>query len=169
MWLRDQLPQDLPQAKVILYGYNTDLRARLSVQKVHDLAMSFRNHLKRLPKKTLKPYVLIAHSLGGIVVKEAICILDKSDDKEDRAVLRNIGKILCFGVPNRGMETKHLRAMVKDAPEADLIRQISKEDGFARNLDDQFTKVIRKFTIEVISYYETLKSRTVQVSLCDNP
>jgi len=78
MWLRDALPYDMrshghenPPARVMVYGYGSRLAHSQSVQNLEDLGTSFRTSLSCLASApTVKPIILIAHSLGGLVAKQ---------------------------------------------------------------------------------------------------
>jgi hypothetical protein len=46
MWLRDAVPFDFPQARVLLYGYDTRLADSQSFQDLESIASTFRTALK---------------------------------------------------------------------------------------------------------------------------
>ena len=46
MWLRDFLPGDVPNARVLLYGYDTNLTSVTWKKSIHDLAMMFLEAVK---------------------------------------------------------------------------------------------------------------------------
>lgn len=78
MWLRDEIIRDLPQARVMIYGYDTSLIRSSSFQNILDLGGAFRGALRTVRPHGLSPHVprplvLLGHSLGGIVVKEVCC------------------------------------------------------------------------------------------------
>ena len=52
MWLRDSLPKDLPNLRVLLYGYESGLEGSDSNQNVSVIADSFLGHLKVLRPRT---------------------------------------------------------------------------------------------------------------------
>ena len=52
MWLRDKLPKDLPNLRVLLYGYESGLEGSDSNQNVSVIADSFLSHLKVLRPRT---------------------------------------------------------------------------------------------------------------------
>jgi hypothetical protein len=70
MWLADALPKDLPGVRILIYGYDTKLEANNCFQSFEGLASAFRLKLSSIRQNI--PLVLLAHSLGGIVVKEAL-------------------------------------------------------------------------------------------------
>lgn len=79
MWLRDSLPYDLtwestdrPMARVMIYGYGSTVAQSKSIQNLEDLSISFHNSLLAWTSAptTGRPIILVAHSLGGLIVKQ---------------------------------------------------------------------------------------------------
>lgn len=77
MWLRDSLPHDLlsetgqRMARVMIYGYESGVADSKNTQNIEDLATSFHSSLLALATApTTRPIILIAHSLGGLIVKQ---------------------------------------------------------------------------------------------------
>ena len=57
MWLRDSLPKDLPNLRVLLYGYDSGLEDSDSNQNVSVIADSFVGHLRELrPRSKVSHY-----------------------------------------------------------------------------------------------------------------
>lgn len=96
MWLRDSLAKDVPRLRVFTYGYTCDITASDSVSGVDEYADTFRRLLRDMRRQcqvgitrlacvsslTTKighpaPLIFIAHSLGGMVVKQVGHIRDK--------------------------------------------------------------------------------------------
>jgi hypothetical protein len=80
MWLRDTLPFHLtntitetPMARVMTYGYNSKVVDSHATQNLEDIATAFLTTLRPLAGDTGRRIILIAHSLGGLVVKQ-VCI-----------------------------------------------------------------------------------------------
>lgn len=76
MWLRDDLPYDLPTARIFTYGYDTNPK-NVSFQNLSDLAGTFRDRLRILRGKRapMRPFVIISHSLGGLVAQAVLFLL----------------------------------------------------------------------------------------------
>jgi hypothetical protein len=89
VWLRDGLPVDAPDLRILSYGYDTTIVNSSSFQSLTDLAKSLQLDLEGIQVRRertkirvhacltglqdpshLRPIVFIAHSLGGILVKE---------------------------------------------------------------------------------------------------
>jgi protein SERAC1 len=91
MWLRDGLPHDLKRARVLVYGYNTNLLESQTFQNVDDIAIAFNESIRsirihnrvswvvrlwrliggsfRQGEVMPRPLVFISHSLGGVILK----------------------------------------------------------------------------------------------------
>ncbi|KAF2236478.1 hypothetical protein EV356DRAFT_73100 [Viridothelium virens] len=129
MWLRDSLPQDLEAAQIYLYGYDSHLSNSQSFQGIVALATTLRQRLQRLrrvsehdDRPVPRPLIFIAHSLGGILVKEAL--VQMQDDPHDQRMLKTVFGALFFGVPNHGMDITSLRTMVRGQPNENLVTQL---------------------------------------------
>ena len=89
-WLKDFLPQQIPDARIMTFGYNADVAFGQSTAEIVDYAKSLlaslvdkreesevhvlaKNGVKRMLMpfyEIHRPLIFIAHSLGGIVVKQ---------------------------------------------------------------------------------------------------
>lgn len=163
MWLRDALPHDLPGARVLTYGYDTRLAESNSFQNLEDVALTFCASLRvalgsRPPDR---PLIFIAHSLGGLVLKQAI-IQMASGDSIDRRTFQSTYGILFFGVPNQGMDISSLLTMVGSQPNLPFLTMLSKDSGSLQGLVEKFRTVFDFKDSEIISLYETYASRTAK-------
>jgi len=73
-WMKQFLPLDVPSARVILRGYNTELIGSVSTKTLEDFASSFRMSLRRLRRNGdsggVAPIIFIAFCICGLVLKE---------------------------------------------------------------------------------------------------
>ncbi|KAM0247492.1 hypothetical protein ACHAQJ_009831 [Trichoderma viride] len=132
MWLRDALPYDVteegdgkPITRVMVYGYNSSLPRSDSFQNLEDLGTALRSHLRGLEVAgVFQPIVFIAHSLGGLIVKQVLISLSKSNDEKDRKLIRAVYGIAFFRVPHDGMDISSLISMVENRPNRFLLESI---------------------------------------------
>ncbi|EXJ54137.1 hypothetical protein A1O7_09474 [Cladophialophora yegresii CBS 114405] len=114
-WPRDLLPESLPYARVLAYGYDAHLGHRLgpshSQKSVYDFAKDFLLELEAVRRSHPKrPLVFIAHSLGGIVVKEMLrqSYGHLDHQTELRAISESTAGIIFFGTPHGGADPQSL-------------------------------------------------------------
>ncbi|KEY73844.1 hypothetical protein S7711_10154 [Stachybotrys chartarum IBT 7711] len=157
IWIRDALPYDLTVGhaetsgigRVMIYGYDSAVEGSNSFQNIEDLATSFRDSLLALANTTgdttTKPIIFIAHSLGGLILKQMLISLSKSEREEYSRLLDSIYGVTFFGVPHGGMDIASLIPMVTDSPNRDLHHALGEKNDS-----------------EVICFYETKESPTAQ-------
>ncbi|KAE8440868.1 hypothetical protein EG329_006366 [Mollisiaceae sp. DMI_Dod_QoI] len=167
MWLRDSLTKELPQLRVFIYGYACDLTTADSISGVDDYADTLRRLLRdmRGQYKTEQPVplVFIAHSLGGMVLKQALIRMKDSSDSNDELNLMSVYGALFFGVPSQGMDTEALAAMVGDKPQQYDLSLLNNQVGHrlrSRQHDD-FCKAFDFEDSKIIQFFETRKTSTI--------
>lgn len=72
-WPKDFLPDDVPEARVLTFGYNADAAFGNTTADIVDHAKDLLGSLidkREEVNEELRPIIFIAHSLGGIVVKQ---------------------------------------------------------------------------------------------------
>ncbi|OQU97568.1 Ankyrin repeat-containing protein [Cladophialophora immunda] len=103
LWLSQLLPEDLPGARIYSFGYDSAPTFSRSVTGIRDAANDLLQSLMSLTKKwPAKPIIFICHSLGGIVVKQAMIMAHEFDYFAD--VLRATRLIVFMGTPHRGSQ-----------------------------------------------------------------
>jgi hypothetical protein len=73
MWLRDFLPEQLPEARIFTYGYDSTVAFSKSSAEVDDFARDFLHRVKSVrfsDIERVRPILFICHSLGGILFKQ---------------------------------------------------------------------------------------------------
>ncbi|CAG7853304.1 SubName: Full=Related to kinesin light chain {ECO:0000313/EMBL:CCA74635.1} [Serendipita indica DSM 11827] len=110
LWLRDLLPADLPNVRVLAYGYDADTRSRecVSTQTIYQQADKFVKSLTRERSNApRRPIIFVAHSLGGIVLKQAIILCHNqtlNSTNKLRDILVSTHAVLFFGTPHSGVK-----------------------------------------------------------------
>ncbi|KAF2964022.1 hypothetical protein GQX73_g9558 [Xylaria multiplex] len=83
-WIKDLLPADLPHARIMTYGYSSQVSSvkYLTQRTLYSQSKVLLTTLKRSRQDgsaTNRPIIFIAHSLGGLVVKSALIHADRDD------------------------------------------------------------------------------------------
>ncbi|KAG9239845.1 Alpha/Beta hydrolase protein, partial [Calycina marina] len=108
-WLVEFLPKQIPNARIMTYGYNSAVQFSKSVADIRVFATQLLNDLetKRLtPCQECRPIVFICHSLGGLVFKRATNEQHRFSD-----TLGHIQGVAFFATPHTGASLANWGAM----------------------------------------------------------
>jgi pimeloyl-ACP methyl ester carboxylesterase len=110
MFLRDRIPTDLSRigvrARIFSYGYDSAVVFSKSVATIDQAAIMLLSRLlgkRRTSEEKGRPIIFIAHSLGGLVVKQAM-IQAWTRNEYYNDILENVKGCLFLGVPHRGAD-----------------------------------------------------------------
>ncbi|MCJ1281741.1 Serine active site containing protein 1 [Xylographa opegraphella] len=159
LWLRDFLPQKLPNARVLLFGYNANVAFETSAAGVREQAMNLLNRIaSKREDVEERPIIFVTHSLGGIVVKRAL--VEAKLDKTYDFVHRSTYGVVFFGTPHRGSSHAKLGDIaasivcnVLRKPSNNFLIALTKDSLFSNNLTKDFRHSLED--IYVLSFYET--------------
>jgi hypothetical protein len=103
-WPADFLPTDIPEARIFLYGYNSNVAKDVSEASIKDHANVLLDRLQRRRKTGRRhgtiPLVFIGHSLGGLVIKQAL--LNAQDNSTFEPIKNSTYGMVFFGTPHKG-------------------------------------------------------------------
>ncbi|KFY96250.1 hypothetical protein V500_02532 [Pseudogymnoascus sp. VKM F-4518 (FW-2643)] len=144
LWLRDFLPQQIPRARVLLFGYNANVAFQSSKAGVGQQAANLLNRL------TLKRKALVEARL----------------DKTYEPILRATYGIAFFATPHRGGNYAKLGDIAASIASACLrhqnnnfMKSLTKDSLFGAELSRNFRHVIDDFF--VLSFCETLTYKKI--------
>jgi hypothetical protein len=72
-WLRDLLPNDIPSARIMSFGYDSAVALSTSVGDISifgEQLLQFVRLRREAEQQRRRPIIFVCHSLGGIVVKK---------------------------------------------------------------------------------------------------
>ncbi|KFY24597.1 hypothetical protein V493_05143 [Pseudogymnoascus sp. VKM F-4281 (FW-2241)] len=120
MWLRDYLPRDIQnRARILIYGYESQLHgANTAKSIISDYGNSFIQSLMDLRDHTScmnRPLILIGHSIGALIIKQAITDLESGI--RSRLPVRTL---IFFGAPHNGLEVTASRDTCQGPPDTDV-------------------------------------------------
>ena len=175
-WLKDLLPNDIPGARIFTYDYPSHVLFSKPKATIADYAQSL---LFALANSRVggewRPLIFIAHSLGGIVCKEAL--IKAKEDSRFQDILESTVGVLFFGTPHRGARgTPDLSISLGDllqtgltasgtrsflgGSRSDLFKNLKANSPDLRRVTVSFSHLCNKF--QIVSIYETEE----QVPLC---
>ena len=112
MWLRDLLPQDIPNARVMTWGYDSEPQTAkhfihmMTYSHPHNL-LSALYSLRKDTKSNDRPIIFMCHDLGGIVVKEALIrasMAISKNEKHLKAIQICTKGVIFFGMPQQSTQ-----------------------------------------------------------------
>ncbi|KAH8653107.1 WD40-repeat-containing domain protein [Tricladium varicosporioides] len=105
-WPKDLLKEDVPEARIMTFGYNTKITQGYSAANQGNIFSHAKDLLYRLEAKRRnaekRDLVFIAHSLGGILVKEALRRSEADPDPKINNIFTSTTGVFFFGTPHRG-------------------------------------------------------------------
>lgn len=178
LWLRDFLPDDIPYARIMSFGYDSMVAFSNSVAKLEDKALELLNRLstKRniAGRSCARPIVFVCHSLGGLVVKNALIIAhERTGDVHYKDILDNTKAIAFLGVPHSGSNSAWWASIAVNALKAAsigvatnsaLVEDLKRDSTMLTRISKQFVDLGKDLVI--YTFYETQKVSGILVRIC---
>ncbi|KAG8528219.1 uncharacterized protein KY384_007136 [Bacidia gigantensis] len=187
LWLRDLLPHDLPDIRVLSFGYNAHASAffgKGSADRIQQHAQTLVAELqadRSLEGCTNRPIIFVCHGLGGLLVKKALTYSSTRTSKHVEhlySIFVSTFAILFFGTPHQGMDTnawlastrsKSPLSRMKHHEESPLLMVMGKECETLLAITEQFMHLLRQFHIfflweEIETFRGEFKSYIVEES-----
>lgn len=157
-WLRDYLPKDMPELRVMTWGYQSKLEGE-SRQDLETHARDFAGKLRALWESTNydRPTILIGHSLGCLLIMHAL-IMSRNFPGRPQALERFVPLVIFFGAPHGGLNTNALETLVEGTPSETLIKQLKPGSPALEYLSKSFKQI--GSSIKVVSVFERLPTPT---------
>ncbi|KAI1192246.1 Alpha/Beta hydrolase protein [Nemania serpens] len=160
MWLKDLLPGELPGCRVMTYEYDASVES-MAAGTIRDTARTLFQQLKD-KREDLGysdiPIVFIGHSLGGIVIKQALVLAEQSEH-DFPGMTKHTKGIVFFGTPHRGADaaqwallaTKIAGAVVPRLRPGHLKLLTRNSEGLYK-ISEDFQHLAPRYAI--VSFYE---------------
>ncbi|KAF8540115.1 hypothetical protein BDD12DRAFT_777518, partial [Trichophaea hybrida] len=164
MWLKDFLPKDIKNIRVMTYGYDSSLVGLgRSDMRLVDYRRNFIQQLEN-SRSTAKsrPIIFLGHSLGGILILQAL--VESNRNPHHKPILDSTHGIFFFGTPQQGLRTDELEMVDVDSggQRSSLIMQLKDGSEFLENQKEDLIHIWDKFKPKVVSFYETVKTPSVR-------
>lgn len=174
-WPRDLLPKIFPQARITTWGYDVQLGTMISSKcnatifhhaqtLLSDLAM-----LRNGPLDRKKPLIFVAHSLGGIIVKDALSL-----SKGELTFLSEIESaatgVIFLGTPHHGSKVAtlgkkafELSKLFFKSPNLDILRGLEENSEILERITRCFGQVLAEGRLKVHSFREELDTKRTRI------
>ena len=174
-WPRDLLPRAFPQARVVTWGYDVQIEGLLAATSqasiyhhaenlLSDLVM-----LRKLDAAKSKPLIFIAHSLGGIVVKDALSLSGHASTVINAVLPATIG-VMFLGTPHHGSGAASLGRKAFEVsklffkkPNLQVLRGLETNSETLERISRSFGQIFSTERIKVHSFREELPIYGVMV------
>ncbi|KAK3990682.1 hypothetical protein QBC44DRAFT_324600 [Cladorrhinum sp. PSN332] len=155
-WLEELLAHDIPEARVWTYGYNADVIGGLfQANNKNNVTQHSRDLAAQLERdiNNEDPIIFVAHSLGGIVVKDA---LQRSENSRSKTIA-----IIFLGTPHRGSEfsgwgtvAANLAKLALQDSNDMILRDLDISGEILDRIDEEFKNLVQKNEIRIHSFQE---------------
>ncbi|KAG4256549.1 hypothetical protein FPRO03_14013 [Fusarium proliferatum] len=171
-WPEAFLPLKLTSARILTYGYDAYI-VRKSVASTYGLIDHAKNLLNDLSTDrawsnvSSRPLVFVAHSLGGLVCKEAVLLSRNNPESHLRGIFDCTKGIVFLGTPHRGSwmaDWARIPAsalgIVKSTNKS-LLKILETDDKYLQSVQDRFWSMVREQQkagrdLEVTCFFEEL-------------
>ncbi|KAJ4269683.1 hypothetical protein NW762_001351 [Fusarium torreyae] len=171
-WPETLLPPKLSKTHILTYGYDAYIlrEPAASMSGLAEHASNFLNDLateRAHSTASSRPLVIVAHSLGGLVCKEAILLSRNNPEPHLRDIFKCIKGIVFMGTPHRGSwmaDWARIPAsalgLVKSTNKS-LLKILETDDNYLQSVQSRFWSMIREQQkigrdLEVTCFFEEL-------------
>ncbi|KAF5572559.1 P-loop containing protein [Fusarium pseudoanthophilum] len=109
-WPKTLLPQQLGKVRILTYGYNGDVFSNSSGTAQSPTEGAANNLLIDLTMERIagnassRPLILVTHSLGGLICKEAVLLSRDNANSHLQGVYMSLKGIIFMGTPHKGTQ-----------------------------------------------------------------
>jgi protein SERAC1 len=120
LWPRDLLAHDIPDARVMTFGYDADVvkiwgRTPAGSNGLHghgkSLAYAISDSRSTATAKE-RPLIFVAHSLGGLVCEQSLLVCRAANEPRLKSILQSVIGIVFMGTPHKGSDLAAWGSMV---------------------------------------------------------
>ena len=174
-WPQDLLPIVFPGARILTWGYDAQVEQLFSsVSKASLLhhAESLLSDLARLRTSTsdkARPIFFVAHSLGGIVIKDALS-LSRADGTFLGEIFSATRGVVFLGTPHHGSKVASLGKIacqlmeaLGQKPNTQILRSLERNSDTLERISRSFGQILATEQLKVHSFREELDTMGVRI------
>ncbi|TVY12820.1 Protein SERAC1, partial [Lachnellula arida] len=154
-WPEDFLPYDIPEARVLTFGYNSNAAFGNTTADIIDHAKDLLGSLidkREEENETRRQIIFIAHSLGGIIIK---ALFLARIEPQYTSICESTIRIVFFGIPHRGSDKAAygIASTVMHKPTSKLLSALQSNSDVLARLTSDFRHQLPNY--QIITFYET--------------
>ncbi|KAI9685622.1 MAG: hypothetical protein M1822_004480 [Bathelium mastoideum] len=172
-WPRDLLRPVLGNVKIFTWGYDADVDGFFSTssqntisQHANGLLGDVADELQRLSPGASPPIIFVVHSLGGIIVKDAIIQSKGTEGTRLKIVAPAVYGIIFLGTPHRGSKSASIgriafsiKQLASKRPNLMLLQSLERNSETLDRIGSSFSQVLLKQPLQIYSFREEKETR----------
>ncbi|KAK4228035.1 hypothetical protein QBC38DRAFT_454589 [Podospora fimiseda] len=173
LWLRDLLPAKIPNVRVMSLQYDSSVFGR-SAQAIRDnarkLLQLLYNQREDNRDAQKRPIVFIGHSLGGLLIKQALKLANQNTKFRD--ISTSTKGIIFFGTPHRGSDKAawlklltEVSSTVSNRPDPTFVKDLQTNSETLLKISQDFQPLVKDYAI--VSFYEEHEHRMLGTVVVD--
>ncbi|CAG9999707.1 unnamed protein product [Clonostachys byssicola] len=170
-WPKTLLPVKINRARILTYGYDAYIVLKSAVAGANRLIDHATNLVTDLTADragaSSRPLIFVAHSLGGLVCKEAILISRDNPERRRQDIFLNLKGIIFMGTPHKGAWVADWAKVPASAlglfksTNKSLLRILETDDQLLESIQLKFLALVRQQReagrkLEVRCFFEEL-------------
>ncbi|KAI4937014.1 uncharacterized protein J4E92_001739 [Alternaria infectoria] len=178
-WPKDLLPIDLPDARIITWGYAAATIKALNVVSIANPTQHAEKLCSELASLRVgvldRPILFVAHSMGGIVAKKALLNSQDSNVDSIAPLVDDTRGIVFMGTPHCGSKSadvasflaKIVRVCTFQQVNTSMLNELQSQNPQLNELQNHFHRLLVKrmkedCAIQVRCFYETLPLASIK-------
>jgi hypothetical protein len=182
-WPQDLLPGVIPWARIMTWGYDVQMEQMFSPNSQASIYQHSATLLmdlvawRKTDSERVRPLIFVAHSLGGIVVKDALCL-----SRTERTFLGEIvpatAGVMFMGTPHRGSKVASIGKIALElsklflrSPNLKVLRALEVNSEILERVGKNFNNLVKDRQMDglnenwlhVHSFQEELKLNGIMI------
>lgn len=171
-WPKTLLPSVIPNARIFTWGYDADVSGWLSSasqNSIHQHAGNLLGDLSDLrtgANDHSVPLIFVVHSLGGIVVKDALNQSAANEGTRWKCIVPATFGIIFLGTPHRGSKSASLGKIALQItqvatrrPNLRLLKGLERNSETLDRIGDSFIQTMERHKIRLCTFREERETR----------
>ncbi|OBT73867.1 hypothetical protein VF21_06673 [Pseudogymnoascus sp. 05NY08] len=152
MWPRDLLVPSFTNARVATYSYKSGKGVKTTLRQLAEQFLNVLFQHRQKPDERQRPLVLIGHSLGGLVIQQALVIAALNRDFQELRL--SVSGVIFLGAPFQGSSAAVLgkRLAQETGGDLSLLELLQKDNTNLQSLSKEFSDSHREW--DFVCFYE---------------